>query len=228
VGNNYSRQAITFGAAASRQISNSGQVNFSQASGPWGTITHFAVMSASSSGNVLAVGQLTTSKSVVSGNTPSVAIGEVDILFQTLGTKGTGENISDYLANKILDFAFRNQTFTQPSTYVGLWTATLADASTGATAGECSGNSYARKQVNVNGGSSPTWKLAASQIVENLHDITMATPSGTWGTVVSMAILDASSSGNILFYDNTNVVDQAVAANDTVRFAANGLDCSLT
>lgn len=227
-GNGYARKAITFGAASNRSITQSADVTFDQASGPWGTLAYFGIWSALTAGTLLAVGTLGTPKSVVAGNTPSVASGQCVISFQTLGTKGTGENITDYLANKILDFVFRNQTFTQPAIYVGLWTATLDDASTGATAGECSGNNYARKLVNANGGSAPTWNLSVSQIVDNTNTITMPTSSGSWGTVVSMALLDAASSGNMLCYDNTNVVDQAVALNDTVQFAAGALEVSLT
>ncbi len=220
VGNNYAREAITFSAASSRVITQSGDITFNTASGSWGTISHYAIYDAATSGNMLAHGSLNASKSVVNGNTPSIATTEITITFSA------GE-ISDYCADALLDFAFRNQAFSAPDTYVALCTATISDSDTGSTITEPAGNGYARKQVNVNGGASPTWDLAASGALDNTHDIEMATPSGSWGTIVSMAIIDAATTGNMLFYDN-GVSDQAVGSGDTVKFNAGELDVALS
>jgi hypothetical protein len=43
-----------------------------------------------------------------------------------------------------------------------------------------------------------------------------------------MAIVDAASSGNILCYDNANIVDQTPTSSDTISFAAGALDITLT
>jgi hypothetical protein len=59
---NYGRQTISFGSASGGSASNSGTVTFSAATSNWGTITHVAVMDASTSGNVLFWGAVTTSK----------------------------------------------------------------------------------------------------------------------------------------------------------------------
>lgn len=219
-GNGYARKAITFSAASSRQIDQNADVNFDQASGSWGTITHWAIFDALTSGNMLAHGALSTSKQVVSGNTPSVASGEVTI------SVSAGE-VSDYLANKLLDFAFRNQAFSAPDTYIALATADISDSDTGSTITEVSGNGYARKQTNPNGGSSPTWDLSASGLVDNTHDITFAAPTGSWGLVTAAAIIDAVSAGNLLFYENT-ITEQTPGSGDTVKFAAGDLDVSLS
>mgnify|MGYP001004225249 CR=1 FL=1 len=221
----YARKAIAFGAAASRAIANNAQVSFDQATGSWGTVTHFAIVDSAThgAGNVLATGALSESKSVVSGNTPSVAIGEVEISFSA------GE-ISDYLSVAWLDFAFRNQAFSSPSTYVGLTTATIGDSDTGSTVTEVSGGSYARKQVNVNGGASPTWDLAVSgdpSYVDNADAITLTTATASWGTATSMFIADAATAGNLLFYDN-DMADQAIGTDDIVQFAAGALDVQVS
>lgn len=221
----YVRKAIAFGAAASRAISNSGQVSFDQASGSWGTVTHYAIVDSATygAGNVLAHGALSESKAIVSGNTPSVGVGEVVISFSA------GE-ISDYLSVAWLDFAFRNQAFSSPDTYIGLTTATVADNDTGSTVTEVSGGSYARKQVNVNGGSSPTWDLAVSgdpSYVDNTHAITFPTATASWGTVTSVFIVDAAAAGNLLFYDN-DMGDQAVGTDDVVEFAVGDLDVQVS
>lgn len=217
----YARAAITFGAASARRVTQSGTVTFPASTGGTNTITHWGVWDASTSGNMLAHGAFATSKSIVSGNTPSVASGVVYVEFSA------GE-ISNYLANILLDFMFRNQAFSQPTnTYVGLTTATIADTNTGSTVTEVSGGSYARVDVNPNGGSSPTWDLAASGVVDNTHDISFPEATGSWGTVVATFIADASSGGNLLFYDNA-LTDQAVASGDTVVFPAGTLDIEMT
>ena len=219
-GNGYIRKAITFAAAASRQVAQNADVNFNQASGAWGTITHWGTFDSESAGNMTAHGQLGTSKEVVSGNTPSVASGEVTVSF-------SAGYISDYLANKLLDLAFRNQAYSAPDTYCALTTVIITDSMTGSTITEHSGDGYARKQVNVNGGSSPTWDLAASGIVDNTDNVDIGPATGAWGTVVALGIVDAAAAGNLLLYDN-GVADQAVGDGDTVRFPAGDLDISMS
>lgn len=232
VGGSYARLAITFGAAAARTITNS-ILNFVQATGAWGTISHWFIcdhLSNASFGSdveMLAHGAFGTPKAVVSGNSPTIPAGDIDILFKTLAVKGTNENMSDYLANALLDFAFRNQSFSQPDTFMGYATTILADATTGSNVVEPGAGSYARKQVNVNGGSSPTWDLVASELVDNTHDIDMVTPTASWGTLVSQFLADALVNGNMLFFDN-GVDDQAVSTDDTVRAEAGACDISMT
>jgi hypothetical protein len=216
----YARAAITFGAASSRRVTQSGAVTFPKSTGGSNTITHWSVFDASSSGNMLAHGAFAASKSIVSGNTPSVASGEVYVEYSA------GE-ISDYLSNKLLDLAFRNTAYSAPDTYLGLTTATISDSNTGSTVTEVSGGSYARVQVNPNGGSSPTWDAAASGVVDNTHDVSFPEATGSWGTVVALGIFDASTSGNLLFYDN-DLTDQAVSSGDTVTFPAGDIDIQMT
>lgn len=223
----YARKAITFGTAGTptaRRIIQSATVTFDQATGSWGTITHWAIVDSAThgAGNVLAHGALASSKSVVSGNTPSVASGEVYVEFSA------GE-ISDYLAEALLDYIFRNQAFTPPATYVALTTATIADTDTGATITEPAGGAYARKLVSPNGGSSPTWDLAASSVVDNTHDIDMTASGASWGTIVAVAIVDnaTAGAGNLLLYDN-GLTDQAVGDGDTAHFAAGDLDIQMS
>ena len=78
-GGSYARTAATFGSASSGAISNSAAVNFAAATASWGTVTHFGVWDASTSGNLLYHGALTASKTVASGDTLSFAIGDIDI-----------------------------------------------------------------------------------------------------------------------------------------------------
>jgi len=111
---------------------------------------------------------------------------------------------------------------------VGLTTATVSDSDDGDTITEVSGGNYARKQVNPNGGASPTWDLASGGIVDNTHAVTFAEATASWGTVTGVVVVDASSAGNLLFYDNSEVTDQEVGIGDTVEFGAGDLDAQLT
>ena len=218
----YARTLIAFGAAASRTITQDGIVTFPEADGSWGTITHWFIVDGDThgAGNVLAHGALSASKEVISGNTPSVATTEIYVDF------AAGE-ISDYLSVALLDLMFRNQAYSVPDTYVALTTAVVADDDTGSTITEVSGGDYARKQVNVNGGASPTWDLAAAGVVDNTDDVTLTTATASWGTVTSVAIIDAATDGNLLLYDNT-MTDQAVGDGDTVKFVAGALDIQMS
>ena len=224
--NAYQRTAMAFGAAASRAIAQNADASFPQASGGgWGTVSHWAIADAQTyaSGNVLAFGGFGTSKTINDGNTASVASGEINVSISV------GE-VSDYLAGKWLDLMFRNQAFSAPDTYVALCTATVADDDTGSTITEPSGGSYARAQVNPNGGASPAWDVAVGgdpSYVDNGADIEFAAATASWGTLTSVAVCDASTTGNLLMYDNA-MTNQAVDDGDTAKFPAGDLDAQLS
>ena len=78
-GNNYARKAITFGSAASGQISNNAAVEFAAATGDWGTVTHFGLFDAASAGNLLFHGAFASGKQIESGDILKVASGSVTI-----------------------------------------------------------------------------------------------------------------------------------------------------
>ena len=218
----YARTAITVGAASSRRVTQDADVTFAEATGSWGTVTHWAITNSAThgAGDVLAHGAFTASKAVVSGNTAKVASGEIYVEY-------SAGAISDYLADALMDLAFNNTAYSVPPTYIGLTTATVSDSNTGTSITEVSGGSYARKQVNINGGASPTWDLASSGSVANTHDVTLVTATASWGTVTSMVICDAATTGNLLFYDNA-MTDQAVGDGDTVTFTAGNLSIAMS
>jgi len=222
-GTSYIRKAIAFSAAGTRAIVQNGVVTFTQAGGAWGTISHWGICDQESAGgNMLAYGAFAVSKSIVTGNTASVATTEVVI------TATADVGLSTYCAHKILDFLFRNQAFTPPATYIGLVTANPLDASTGATLTEPSTNNYARKLVDHVAGSSPTWAAAVANLVDNVHIITFATPSGSWGLITGMVVIDSITvgAGNILFYE-VDVTDQTPDNGDTVQIAAGAFDVTM-
>lgn len=79
-GNNYARaQCNTWNAASGGATANTSLVTFNTPSGSWGTVTHFALYDAVTSGNMLMYGSLAASKSIASGDTPTFAAGALAI-----------------------------------------------------------------------------------------------------------------------------------------------------
>jgi len=220
--NGYARTAITFGAAAARRVTQSGAVTFPEATGGWGTVTHWAVVTSATygAGDCLAYGALNASFTVVAGNIRTVPTANVYVEI----TASTGP--SNYVANGFLDRMFRNQVFTVSANWVGLTTATVVDSNTGSTITEVSGGSYARVEINEAGGASPSWTTISGGATQNEEDVVFPDPTGSWGTITSMVICDASTLGNLLWYGN-DVVDQLVGVETTaILFAVGDLDVS--
>ena len=79
-GTAYSRQSIAFSSASSGSTSNSADVEFSQATGSgFGTVTHFGIFDASTAGNLLFHGALTSSKTIDAGDVFKIASGNLSI-----------------------------------------------------------------------------------------------------------------------------------------------------
>src|SRR3990172_8390065 len=62
----YARTAIAFGAASARRVTQSGAVVFPEATGSWGTVTHWAILDSAThgAGNMLAAGAFVSSFAV--------------------------------------------------------------------------------------------------------------------------------------------------------------------
>jgi hypothetical protein len=78
-GTAYSRKAVTFASASSGSSATNATVTFDTATANWGTITHVAVMDASTAGNVLFYGAVTTSKTIETGDTFQVSSGNLTV-----------------------------------------------------------------------------------------------------------------------------------------------------
>jgi len=81
-GDGYARVETAAGdwdAASGGATANANAITFPEASGSWGTITHFALFDAATDGNMLMYGTLDTPRSITSGITPRFAVGELDV-----------------------------------------------------------------------------------------------------------------------------------------------------
>lgn len=75
-GGSYARQAVAFSAPSGGNVENSGAITFTNM--PAVTVTHAALMDASTAGNMLFHGALTTPKTVGAGDTLTFAAGDID------------------------------------------------------------------------------------------------------------------------------------------------------
>lgn len=132
--------------------------------------------------------------------------------------------VSAYLEGKILDQILGGSSYSPASTlYIGLWNTTLSDVSTGLTSGEISGGNYARVAVPND---ATHWPAASSGSKSNALSIAFPYATSSWGTVKTVAILDASTGGNLLFFSTPSPV-VSVAQYDTLVFAPGNLTLSL-
>lgn len=127
---------------------------------------------------------------------------------------------SNYLENKLLDHTLGNTAFSQPSTlYVGLFTGTPnSNLEAGTLTDEVSGGSYTRKAV--------TFGAASSGSASNSATVTFDTATANWGTITSVAVLDASTSGNVLFYGSVTS-SKTIESGDTFQISSGNLTISL-
>jgi hypothetical protein len=221
----YVRKDIEFevaGTTTVRQINNDGLVQYDAATGSWGTVSHWALYTLASGGVFLAHGTLDSSKLISTGNTPSVAIGEVNITVSTGGC-------SNHLANGMLDHVVNSVTFTQPAAiHVALVETTeITDALTGITIDELEMTGYSRQPM-INGGTD--WETAVGEspaLSSNKTLINFSALTGTTETVVAMCLTDNASTGagDILYYDNSE--DQVIGDGDTVQIAIGAFDVTL-
>lgn len=217
-GNNYSSVNLVTSSkfatvAASRMISNDAIIEFPQASGSWGTISHWAIKDQLS--NFIFYGAFSVSKAVGNGQTPKILIGELDISIPA------SNGMTDYLANEMLDHTFDAclggaADFAQPTIYLGLGTVAFTDG--GAFTNEVANTgAYARKVHSA-------WTIATNT-AENNGAITFTTATGSWGTVSDWFLADnsAHATGNMLLYGTWNS-SSAIVADDQVNVPTGSLD----
>jgi hypothetical protein len=82
-GNGYARVAVTNNTTnwtiSANTVTNGGTITFPAATGSWGTITYFQIYDASTTGNPLWYGALTSSQTISSGATPSFAASALSV-----------------------------------------------------------------------------------------------------------------------------------------------------
>jgi len=124
--------------------------------------------------------------------------------------------MSNYLENAMINAVLRNTTYTSPATvYVALFTTDPTDANTGT---EVSGNAYQRTAV--------TFGAPSNGVSTNSGAVTFPTATGSWGTVTHIGIMDASTSGNLLFHTPLDT-SKTITSGDIFTISAGNLSVTL-
>jgi hypothetical protein len=124
--------------------------------------------------------------------------------------------MSNYLENALINATLRNTSYTSPATvYIGLYTSDPTDANTGT---EVSGGSYTRTAV--------TMGAPSNGVSTNTAAVEFPQASGSWGTVGWIGILDASSSGNLLYHTALDT-SKTISSGDIFKIAIGGLSVTL-
>lgn len=112
--------------------------------------------------------------------------------------------ISNDLANKLANATVRNVSYSSPATvYVALY----STAPTAATSGtELSGSGYTRESVTFD---TPVAGAVASNVA-----VSFGPATADWTAAVAMAVTDASTSGNIMWFKN--IATQVVKNGNTL------------
>lgn len=132
---------------------------------------------------------------------------------------------SVYLEDKWLNM-WKGTAFTFPATtYVALLTTNPTD-DTGTALVEVTGGAYARQSITgasgwstiapVSGGSGTT-----PEKMSNAAVITFPTPTANWGTVVGIALYDAATVGNLLYW--ASITSQVINTGVVASFAIGAL-----
>ena len=145
-------------------------------------------------------------------------------------------SMSDYLENKLIDFIFRGQPYTPPSTmYVGLLNTAPSDAGGGT---EVSGSNYSRVAVastlanwsGTQGAGSTTVSTGNTATTSNNVAIVFPVPSANWSDSTTstryVGLFDAPTGGNLLFY-YALAIPKVVNSGDDIRFASGQLSQQL-
>lgn len=195
-GSGYTRTSIPhtyWGTASDGTISSSTAVYFGASNADWLTANSmFLTDTGSGAGNIWWYVNLTAPINILDGYILELPTGSISVTIPTLG--GT-----IYANNNNLDYFFNNNPDASPPStlYFGL-SSTVANLD--GTYIEPSGGSYARVAY-TNSGS--YWSASSSgSSLHNKSNITFPTSTAAWGTMLSIFTADASSGGNILWYQN--------------------------
>lgn len=129
---------------------------------------------------------------------------------------------SNYLAKKLIEETIGAVAYTSPAnTYFGLWTAALDDTSTGSAASEATYGSYARTLIGTANNQTDAWNASTgttTATVTNKNAVTCPTSTSGTNTITYMGCLDASTTGNMLYW--CSVTSQDIASGDTPKVNA--------
>jgi hypothetical protein len=127
-------------------------------------------------------------------------------------------SMSDYLEAKVLDHTLGTTAYTKPaSVYCALFTTAPTDAGGGT---EVSGGAYARQAATFSAAT------VGAGSTSNSADITFPVATAAWNTINAVALFDASTAGNILWWGTLSTA-KTINTNDQFKIAAGNLTITL-
>ena len=127
-------------------------------------------------------------------------------------------SFTDYTENLALTYLFTTGSVTRPTAwYVGLFTAAPSDTGGGT---EVSGGSYTRKVATFT-------VSGTSTLATNSAAIEYDAATASWGTIVAVAIYDASTAGNFLAWADLTT-NKTIDTGDILRIPSGDLDITLS
>lgn len=124
--------------------------------------------------------------------------------------------MTNYLENKVLQGTVGNATYTAPATvYMALYSTTNTKTTAGT---EIAGNGYSRQSV--------AFGTAALGEITSTGNVSFSASGNAWPIVVSAAIMDASSAGNMLYFYNGPA--RLVNAGDTLEYATGEITITIS
>lgn len=125
---------------------------------------------------------------------------------------------SNFLENALLNHIFRNTSYTPPVIpYIGLFTGTAGtNLENNNISNEVTGNGYLRRTVSF------TLASGTEGTIKNGAQIVFPTATASWGNITHIAILDASTGGNVLVWGSLSP-SVTINASGTLTIPINGI-----
>lgn len=125
-------------------------------------------------------------------------------------------SMSNYLENELLDHTLTNTAYTPATTlYLALFTSDPGEDASGT---EVTGGSYARKTV--------TFATASSGSSATNADVEFDVATANWGTVTHIAVFDALTTGNMLYYGELTT-SKTINIGDQLKITSGDLTITL-
>lgn len=160
-------------SGSSRSISNNVEFDFGTA----GAATTVTAIGLFAENNLFCYALMDTPMTLNQGDSVVIADGIVSLALSNVA------GLSNFAANKLLDFLYRGQQFEFPSEYrIGLYVQLPDEYGEGGV--ECSGNGYDRAAISQ-------WTEPAAGVMKNASIVQFPAPMGAWGTAQGSALLDS-------------------------------------
>ena len=183
----YQRQEVTFSAPAVLSggigFQNIADITFPTTSVALGSVTHVGILDSQTGGNMLLYGEFTEALTVEANESPVVASGEA----QWWITGG----MSTAYKTKMLNL-LRGTSVSGFSPYLAIYNGSPEDGGA-----ELSGDNDARSAITF---SAPASQVGGQSQIANSGRLATPRASTSWGTMTHIAVMDASTSGQPVFY----------------------------